>query len=324
MYHIISHDDLDGYASAWIVKNFLIDNEDVQEDQIIITNTGYNQDPNLKKIKHLDEVYITDYSLKPKVMNELLQITQNVIWLDHHKSALEYIPEYSLKVKGKQIIGMSATALTYLWFYAPKEILDKSVSEMENYLNKNARRWINLVDAWDCWKLESKYRKQAELLNIYLSEQLSLEMIEKLAINDEEYLDDLLLKGSIYEEYKRLCDKNHIKYSSYEINILVNNKKYKALMVNGGSFSSLAFGDNIDKYDICICYLNSGDNIKVSLYSNKDYIDCSKLCKSFGGGGHKSAAGFNIPFPSEESLNLFKKDATWLFNIKDWEEENGN
>ena len=95
-------------------------------------------------------------------------------------------------------------------------------------------------------------------------------------------------------------------------------------MVNGGSFSSLAFGDNIDKYDICICYLNSGDNIKVSLYSNKDYIDCSKLCKSFGGGGHKSAAGFNTPFPSGESLNLFKKDATWLFNIKDWEEENGN
>jgi nanoRNase/pAp phosphatase (c-di-AMP/oligoRNAs hydrolase) len=37
----------------------------------------------------------------------------------------------------------------------------------------------------------------------------------------------------------------------------------------------------------------------VSLYSTKPEIDCGEIAKSFGGGGHKGAAGFQgkeLPF----------------------------
>lgn len=321
MYHIITHNDLDGYGAAFIIKEFLEIVKEIPKDQILITFNGYNKDPDLYKIRSHDTVYITDYSLVPETMNKLLEITEDVTWIDHHKSALEYLPKYSKTINGKQIIGLSATAITFLYFYAPKEVLDKPIREIEEYLDKNTSKWINLIDAWDCWKLESKYRRQSELLNIYISNQLSLDKIEEINKCDDYDLKNILLRGAAYEEYKTLVDKNHIKHSSYEIKVVINNEEYKALMINSNSFSSLAFGDNINKYDICICYLISGNNIKVSLYSNKDYIDCSEICKCFNGGGHKSAAGFNLDFPTIDALDLFKKDAVWSLNINNWNKE---
>jgi nanoRNase/pAp phosphatase (c-di-AMP/oligoRNAs hydrolase) len=38
----------------------------------------------------------------------------------------------------------------------------------------------------------------------------------------------------------------------------------------------------------------------VSLYSTRDDIDCGAIAKTYGGGGHKGAAGFQcdtLPFP---------------------------
>lgn len=325
MYHIITHNDLDGYAAGYIVMNFLENVEGVKHDDINITFTDYSKELNLDNIKCFDEVYITDFSLKPEVMNNLLYKTKNVIWIDHHKSALEYLPEYHERVRGKQIVGMCGAALTYLYFYAPKEVMDGSIEEMEQYLNKNAKRWINLVDAWDCWKLNSKYRKQAELLSIYMSNRLSLENIEKLAMYDEDDLDEILVTGYKYQEYKRLSDENFVNRYSFEINLEIfdkeNNKNtYKALVINHNPSGSLTFGNKLDKYDVCISYINNGEVISASLYSNKDYFDCSEVCKVFNGGGHKGAAGFTI---TEENYTLspelmFKKDATWHLKINNW------
>lgn len=327
MYHIITHNDLDGYASGYLVKSFLENVEEINKDQITITFTDYSKELDFSNIQFQDEVYITDFSLKPEQMNKLLQITKEVVWIDHHKSALDYLPEYHYKVRGKQIVGMSATALTYLYFWAPKGILDKSIERMEEYLDKNCKKWINLVDAWDCWKLNSKYRKQAELLSIYMSNRLSLESIEKLAFSDDTDLTELLITGSKYQEYKQLSDKNFVQNYSFEINLEIFNNEndkntYKALVANHNPSGSLLFGENIDKYDVCISYINNGETISASLYSNKDYFDCSKVCKQFSGGGHKGAAGFTITEDTNYSLDpmlMFKKDATWYLKIKDWE-----
>jgi nanoRNase/pAp phosphatase (c-di-AMP/oligoRNAs hydrolase) len=42
-----------------------------------------------------------------------------------------------------------------------------------------------------------------------------------------------------------------------------------------------------------MCVFNfNGTSYKVSLYTEKDNIDCGKIAKYFGGGGHRQAAGF--------------------------------
>lgn len=66
------------------------------------------------------------------------------------------------------------------------------------------------------------------------------------------------------------------------------------------SSNSLIFGDDYDKYTVCIPYVYqpSTNMYKYSLFSNKEKfnIDCSSVAKLFGGGGHAGAAGFTLPF----------------------------
>ena len=39
----------------------------------------------------------------------------------------------------------------------------------------------------------------------------------------------------------------------------------------------------LDKHDMVCGYNHNGKTYTVSLYSNKDYIDCSETAKKFGG-----------------------------------------
>lgn len=56
----------------------------------------------------------------------------------------------------------------------------------------------------------------------------------------------------------------------------------------------------IEPYDLMITFCRRKDKLwNVSLYSTKPEIDCGAICKAFGGGGHKGAAGFQckeLPF----------------------------
>ena len=58
-------------------------------------------------------------------------------------------------------------------------------------------------------------------------------------------------------------------------------------------FKSLPEG----KYDVFIAFAFNGNEWIVSMYSNS--VDVSVICKKYGGGGHKKAAGFHtkeLPF----------------------------
>lgn len=58
-----------------------------------------------------------------------------------------------------------------------------------------------------------------------------------------------------------------------------------------GCANSTYFGEEIDNVDVCITQCFDGKGWTVSLYSNKEDIDCSICAKIHGGGGHKGAAG---------------------------------
>jgi len=56
----------------------------------------------------------------------------------------------------------------------------------------------------------------------------------------------------------------------------------------------------IEPYDLMITFVRRPDKLwDVSLYSTKPDVDCGAIAKSFGGGGHLGAAGFQrkeLPF----------------------------
>ena len=58
-------------------------------------------------------------------------------------------------------------------------------------------------------------------------------------------------------------------------------------------------GKGVEGVEVSI-FLREEETYKISLRSNTD-IDVSKIASSFGGGGHKKAAGCNIDLPFSEA-----------------------
>ena len=81
---------------------------------------------------------------------------------------------------------------------------------------------------------------------------------------------------------------------------------YKFTCINKEKFNPINFGIDYhsDGYDGACCFHYDGKtNLwRFSLYNDNGEVDCSKIAKQYGGGGHKGAAGFVL---SPDDFNRF-------------------
>jgi oligoribonuclease NrnB/cAMP/cGMP phosphodiesterase (DHH superfamily) len=84
------------------------------------------------------------------------------------------------------------------------------------------------------------------------------------------------------------------------------NLGYRFACVNRERFNPINFGIDYhaDGYDGFACFwLGADGKWEFSLYNDNGVVDCSAIAKSFGGGGHKGAAGFKASNINEFLLN---------------------
>jgi oligoribonuclease NrnB/cAMP/cGMP phosphodiesterase (DHH superfamily) len=133
-----------------------------------------------------------------------------------------------------------------------------------------------------------------------------------------QYFDNVL--NQIYDSgkaiYKYLCtDAKQTYKNGFVIHFrndiirgnVTENGILKFICINKERFNPINFGINYheDGYDGCMCFHMTSDKmISASLYNDNGEVDCSVIAKSFGGGGHKGAAGFRITL--EQFNNLIK------------------
>ncbi|NLN80999.1 MAG: phosphohydrolase, partial [Clostridiales bacterium] len=67
--------------------------------------TNYGKPFPLDEIKPDEQVYIVDYSIKPAEMLRLLEITKDVTWIDHHKTAIEKYVDFPQEIRGVRYDG---------------------------------------------------------------------------------------------------------------------------------------------------------------------------------------------------------------------------
>jgi len=111
------HNDLDGRCAGSIVYNF-IDEPLRKAENLEMIEIDYKDNINVDVIEKDEQLYIVDFSFKPEVMEKVLQKTNNIIWIDHHKTADEY--KYSQEIKGLRITEnkkYSGCELTWMFFY---------------------------------------------------------------------------------------------------------------------------------------------------------------------------------------------------------------
>jgi oligoribonuclease NrnB/cAMP/cGMP phosphodiesterase (DHH superfamily) len=270
--------DFDGIFCREIARKFLPGAELIGWD--------YN-DPKFD-VSADDIIYILDLSV------DWLMGHPNLIWIDHHKSAIDKYPK---TLKGYRIDGVAACRLTWQWFLKGKrdsmgmiwllpdktQYIDRLVQEPEA---------IRLAGEYDIW---DKRDPNAELFQHGLrSEEIDFKtLLDWPEEHAGKYTTRLLNQGRGIQYAKTKENESIIKAAGFTIEF----EGLKFLAVNHARYNSFLFTAGLTpEHDACFGFCWRDNRWVVSLYHapGKEHHDLSLIAVKYGGGGHKGACGFSV------------------------------
>jgi hypothetical protein len=248
-------------------------------------------------IKPTDTVIMVDFSLQPYDemyrLRDLLQENGTLIWIDHHKTALDFLPD--LRVAGLREIGKAGCELAWKYFFP----------------NEPAPYVVGLVGRFDVWDHKSLYSWNDEIVPMgsFISfekmdpakEGVPQKWFKFFKMNKEEHAGNIE-KGSFIMEVNSRRDHSYCKSRKHEGILTTPVGKLKVITVNGGITHSLTLEEFFEpsKHEAIMIYTRvPSGNICVSLYVPSDLgltTNVGAHAKSLGGGGHMYAARFEVPY----------------------------
>ena len=281
--------DLDGWMSAAIVKKWFKDTNVYFKSMTsskITTETGntiefigWDYGDAIPDLSEYDKVIMCDISFSKEVMYKLWHnLDIEIIWIDHHKSAIE--ENNDLVWKGLQDTKFAACELTWKYFF----------------LNKTMPEIVRLLGRYDCFGHKGTDEEEKVMKFQYGARQ------------------EITNYKEAYKAFEIYIGESNIKVvdvallSNLEKETLMNAKgrylPYKFLCVNQERFNPINFGIAYHKeeYNGFACFWYKDDKWMFSLYDDNGEIDCSIIAKRYGGGGHKGASGFVCD--NETMLNI--------------------
>lgn len=317
--------DLDGQMSAAIVKKWF--NETNKGDliksiaknneyykftdngQTLIEFVGYNYGDEIPNLSKYDKVIMCDISFSNEQMEEIAMNCGegNFIWIDHHISAINSINAHIIinaadnwihHIAGIRDIKFAACELTWKYFFPNEEMPEL----------------VRLLGRYDCFGhkgtdeeqtvLEFQYAMRAYCKNMddcynYLTGEgfLKINLIEKYEFRIGLFLElgkgiYKYLHGEAKQSYKNgfpIYFEESVPYPNYTT-------LRKFVGINKEKFNPDNFGIDYrkDGYDGVASFYYADGKWNFTLYSNNKEVDCSVIAKTFGGGGHRGAAGFRV------------------------------
>lgn len=267
VYHRI---DIDGWLSGAICKMAYPTAELL----------GYNYGDPIPDLTGYDKIYICDVSLPN--MNE------KCIWLDHHISAIN---KYPSSIPGMRSTSFSGCELTYL------EIHQDVPTDLILYAGLYDSFRFKGLD-YEQEVLYVQYGLRTYIQDVYTA-------IETIKAFNAGILtiDDLKIQGRIIfnyltvqaqKSYKEKTEDKYLSENMYENGEYVSTIKRRFICINEERMNFANFGIDYvaDGYHGVLSYYFADGVWNYSLYST--VVDCAKIAKDFGGGGHKGAAGFRL------------------------------
>jgi len=296
--YILAHGDLDGAASVVLIERL----NSVADTHIIPCQYSNidNEIETILKIEDLSniELFIADICPSKKVLEKIHQSNLAAkILFDHHITKKGHLSKYEWCFFDE---NECACSLYYKLFC--RDIVDDVLDE-----------FVWCVKAHDLWKLDSPYRSRGEDLNrLYqflgfrrFIKQYKYDLIYDLSPAAVDVID-------ILKENEDLSVKKTLRTQMSSPNRYIDYRGHKFAIIQSGEYISRIGNDALgSEYgeDLDYVAIVSINNV-VSLRSRGD-IDVSEIAKRFGGGGHKSAAGFstNIRNIIEQRISeLFMSD----------------
>lgn len=275
--------DLDGHCSGAIIKNL--------HPECEMIGINYGQEFPFDTVAKDEIVYMVDFCLQPFDLMEKLNSICQLIWIDHHKTAIDEAYDKGFIARGGQLIrdGMAGCELVWEYEYQHQKTVNKAVYLLGRY------------DVWDHYDPETLPFQYGMRM---IGDTLPGSEIWKELFNNNDLTSEIITTGKIVIEYERQQNIKFCRAYSFETAIEKDGQSLSAICINRGLTNSQIFDSvyNPEKHDLMITFCRlkpPAGKWTVSLYSTKNEIDCGTIAKSFGGGGHKGAAGFQcveLPF----------------------------
>lgn len=300
---------------------------------------GWDYGDDIPNLDEYDKVIMCDVSFDGKSIQELLERNNlELIYIDHHISAItdifgnEMVENGRYKndyIKGLRDIKFAACELTWKYFYT-----HETIPEI-----------VRLLGRYDCFGhkgtdeeqevLQFQYGARSRMSNYedcykYLESAIKDGTFSKFDSKSSITQIIFMLGEAIYEY---LCTEAKQTYAkSFPIKFVrvagskANGEEssgysYNFLCINQERFNPINFGIDYHNYeyyypmeanttaikgfDGYACYWYKDGKWTWSLYNDNGLVDCSIIAKSFGGGGHKGAAGFVCD--DKTMLNIINK-----------------
>lgn len=258
--------------------------------------------PDIPSTKYVPEnidgknIISIDVAYSPNIIEEICKKANHYTFIDHHKTNINEIKNLAKKYNNLSVIynnDESGSSLTWKTFF-PERVMPRFVSYIkDNDIGK--------------WEIKETYDFIAALeVNFSLEPDFKILKHWDNLLNDS-YLDELIKKGNIYNEYKNyLIKKNKIDIKMFPSkNLVIKNSlldkvgKYKVGVVMKGCPSPSLVGkyvmDNYEDLDFCIIWFYNLNKNSYSLSLRSRTVDVGEIAKLLGGGGHKLASGCSLP-----------------------------
>ena len=269
LYHRNCSDGFGGAYCAWHYRY-------KQCKYLAITFTDFGNNEYMDKIYkevYKKNVVVCDIVFTGQLFDYLDTITNNIIYLDHHETAVDELGDCGNLFFTREHSGC---IMAWHYFFGMK-------SKPPLFL-----RYIEDKDTWK-WDLKDSKEFNASFtkirFNFYTYDRFRRESVRLVAKTIEE--------GKEIMKYENFYVKSAIKNCSDPMrigpyNVAICNSSFLQAEIG----SSLARLEGID-YAMVWYHSNKGSYIKVSLVSNRDDVNVYEIARMFGGGGHRKAAGFH-------------------------------
>lgn len=231
-----------------------------------------------------------------------------LVWIDHHKSAIESHPK---DIPGYRIDGVAACRLAWQWFVASKRHFEQGGNDpswfqshypfpgKSDFVDRKVSEplAVRLAGEYDIW---DKRDPRAELFQHGLRSREITRTDWELLLTDDISVHGILAGGSVIQYFKTQENEGIIKSYGFDVEF----EGLKFLACNHARFNSHLFTAGIKpEHDALLGFNWSGKDWRVSLYHapGKEHHDLSLIAVKHGGGGHKGACGFRaekLPFLS--------------------------
>ena len=302
MIKLFTHTDLDGVSCEILGK--IAFEEDIDVVRCNYGDIDAKVEEFINSTEEYDKLFITDISVNKEIADKLLSVSDKVILLDHHKTAL-WLNEYPYALVQVEDESIGKMCGAYLFY----EYLKKNHKEFDD--TPALKLFIDYVRMYDTWEWKEKYdniipKRLNDLMYIDGPNEFIDKMVYRLG-NNLFILDDTdLMKLQIEQTY---------------INSYITQKN-ETLMVNDDLFPEYTVGITFaDKYiselgnklcelhpELDFVVLINMSTLTVSYRTVKDDLDLSAIAKGFGGGGHPKASGsrFDASIVNDMLNNIFK------------------